>query len=72
MVELTDKSTEEKKSKPYLFELLLQVLTYLNEGYDPEIIKNIYEMKMLSTLGHYPVLNQCVCCGSKKEVFLFD
>jgi DNA repair protein RecO (recombination protein O) len=72
VVELTDKSTDEKKSNPYLFELLLQVLTYLNEGYDPEIIKNIYEMKMLSTLGHYPVLNQCVCCGSQEGKFSFS
>ena len=51
LVELTDRSIDEKKNNPYLFELLLQSLTYLNEGYDPEIIKNIYEIKMLNVLG---------------------
>ena len=34
IVELTDKSTEDKKPNPFLFELLYQTLNYLNEGYD--------------------------------------
>jgi DNA repair protein RecO (recombination protein O) len=72
IVELTDKSTEERKNNPYLFELLCQILTLLNEGYDPDILKNIYEMKMLNVLGHYPCLNQCVSCGSKEGKFVFS
>jgi len=72
IVELTDKCTEEKKTNPYLFELLYQVLNYINEGYDPDIIKNIYEMKMLNSLGLYPTLNHCVVCGSKEGKFSFS
>jgi DNA repair protein RecO (recombination protein O) len=72
VVELTDRSTDEKKSNPFIFELLYQTLTYLNEGYDPEILKNIYEMKMLPVLGLYPVLNQCAVCGSKEGQFSFS
>lgn len=72
VVELTDKSTDEKKTNPFIFELLYQTLTYLNEGYDPEILKNIYEMKMLPVLGLYPILNQCAICGNKEGQFSFS
>ncbi|HEY4550259.1 MAG TPA: DNA repair protein RecO [Bacillus sp. (in: firmicutes)] len=72
VVELTDKSTDEKKTNPFIFELLYQTLTYLNEGYDPEILKNIYEMKMLPVLGLYPILNQCAICGDKEGQFSFS
>lgn len=72
LVELTDKSIDENKSNPYLFELLLQSLTYLNEGYDPDIIKNIYEIKMLNVLGLHPALDQCASCGSKEGTFAFS
>ncbi|WP_338470285.1 DNA repair protein RecO [Niallia sp. XMNu-256] len=72
IVELTDKGLEENKSNPFLFELLLQSLTYLNEGYDPDIIKNIYEIKMLSVLGLHPTLDQCASCGSREGTFGFS
>ncbi|WP_338451581.1 DNA repair protein RecO [Niallia oryzisoli] len=72
IVELTDKCTDEKKTNPYLFELLYQVLNYINEGYDPDIIKNIYEMKMLNSIGLYPTLNHCAICGSKEGKFSFS
>ena len=72
LVELTDRSIDEKKNNPYLFELLLQSLTYLNEGYDPEIIKNIYEIKMLNVLGLHPILDHCASCGSMEGTFVFS
>jgi len=72
VVELTDKSTEEKNPNPFLFELLLQTLQYMNEGYDLDILVNIYEMKMLNVLGLYPVLNQCASCGRTEGNFAFS
>lgn len=72
IVELTDKCTEEKKPNPYHFELLFQTLNYLNEGYDPDILMNIYEMKMLNVLGLNPILNQCSICGNTDGHFSFS
>lgn len=72
IVELTDKCTEEKKPNPFRFELLLQTLHYMNEGYDPDIMMNIYEMKMLNVLGLYPILDQCSVCGSTDGHFSFS
>ncbi|WP_080845008.1 DNA repair protein RecO [Cytobacillus gottheilii] len=72
IVELLDRSVEDRKPNPFLFELLFQSLNLINEGYDPDIIVNIFEMKMLNTLGLYPVLNQCAVCGSADGHFSFS
>ncbi|SFA95733.1 MULTISPECIES: DNA repair protein RecO [unclassified Bacillus (in: firmicutes)] len=72
IVELLDKSTDEKKPNPYLFELLHQTLNYMSEGYDHDILMYIFELKMLNVLGHYPVLNQCSVCGSADGHFSFS
>lgn len=72
VVDLTDKSTDEKTPNPYLFELLYQTLNYMNEGYEPEILVNIYEMKILNSLGLYPVLDQCSICKSIEGEFSFS
>lgn len=72
IVELTDKCTEEKKPNPFQFELLFQTLNYMNEGYDSDVLMNIYEMKMLNVLGLYPILNHCSVCGSTDGHFSFS
>nr|WP_254119217.1 DNA repair protein RecO [Bacillus sp. FJAT-29790] len=72
IVDLTDKSTEDRKPNPFLFELVHQTLNLVNEGFDAEIISNIFEMKMLNSLGLYPVLNQCSVCGSADGHFSFS
>jgi DNA repair protein RecO (recombination protein O) len=72
VVELTDKSTEDKKSNPFLFELLYQTLHFLNEGYDPDILVDIFEMKILNVLGLNPILNQCSVCGRTDGEFAFS
>lgn len=72
IVELTDRLLEEKRSNPYLFELLYQTLNYLNEGIDPEVLTFIYEMKMLSIAGIHPKLDGCVLCSNNEGEFAFS
>ncbi|QED50178.1 DNA repair protein RecO [Cytobacillus dafuensis] len=72
IVDLTDKGTDDRKPNPYLFELVHQILNLINEGYDAEILVNIFEMKMLNTFGLYPVLNQCSICGSTDGHYSFS
>lgn len=72
IAELTDRSTEDRKANPYLFELFYQALNYINEGLDPEVIMLIYEMKMVNTLGLYPVLDKCSVCGSTEGRYSFS
>lgn len=72
IIELLDKATDDRKSNPYLFELLYQMLNYINEGYDPEVLTSIFEMKMLSVLGIPPVLDRCVSCNQTEGEFSFS
>jgi DNA repair protein RecO (recombination protein O) len=72
ILELTDKCTDEKKPNPYLFELLVQTLTYMNEEYDYDILIHIFEMKMLNSLGLYPTLSKCTVCGQTDGHFSFS
>jgi len=72
IVELTDKSTDDKKPNPYLFELLLQTLKYMDEGVDLDILMFIYEMKMLQVLGITAKLDGCSICGSAEGHFSFS
>lgn len=72
VVELLDKSIDDKKSNPYLFELLSQTLLYINEEYDPEILTFIFEMKMLPVNGINPVLDRCAVCGETEGEFSFS
>jgi DNA repair protein RecO (recombination protein O) len=71
-VELTDKLTEEGAQNPFLFELLYQVLNFMNEGIDPEILTHIFEMKMLDVAGIHPQLNGCAYCGNREGNFAFS
>jgi DNA repair protein RecO (recombination protein O) len=72
IIELTDKAVEEKKTNPFLFEMLFQTLTYINEGFDSEIVTMIYEMKMLHVIGLYPHLNSCANCNETEARFSFS
>ncbi|MFK2824400.1 DNA repair protein RecO [Bacillus sp. B190/17] len=72
MAELLDKSVEEKRANPYVYELLEQTFHYLNEGYDAEILTHIFEMKMLQVIGLRPELSSCVNCGSQEGRFAFS
>jgi DNA repair protein RecO (recombination protein O) len=72
IAELLDKSTENLERNPYLFELLKQTLLYLDEEVDPDILINIFEMKMLTVLGLHPQLDGCALCGNKDGTFHFS
>ncbi|WP_110926902.1 DNA repair protein RecO [Bacillus massiliglaciei] len=72
IVELLDRSVEDKKPSGYLFELLHQTLHYINEEYDPEVMKFIFEMKMLPVNGISPTLNHCAVCGETEGEFSFS
>lgn len=72
IIELLDRSVDDKQVNPYLFELLYQSLHLINEEYDPEVLKCIFEMKMLPVNGIHPVLSQCAVCGETEGEFSFS
>jgi DNA repair protein RecO (recombination protein O) len=70
--ELLDKVTEEKISNPYLFQLVMQVIVYIDEGIDAEILKQIYDVKMLEVLGIKPRLLSCSLCDRTENLVGFS
>lgn len=72
VVELTDKATEEKEKNPYLFELLLQTLNYINEGVDAEMLALMYQLKVLPLFGVKPNLDSCCSCNVTEGFYAFS
>lgn len=72
IVELFDRLTHEGEVNPFLFQLLLLTLRYLNEGRDAEVLCRIFESKMLIVAGIKPQLNACADCGSTEEPFVIS
>ena len=47
-----------------IFDLLVDSLIKIDEGFDPLVIMNILELKYLDFLGVMPVLDGCAVCGN--------
>ena len=50
------------------FDILLSAIKKIDEGYNPSIITNIVEIKMLNYLGVMPILDRCSMCGEKTDI----
>ena len=51
-----------------IFNVLVSAILKIEEGFDPLIITNILELKMLDYLGVRPVIDECASCGSKTNI----
>jgi DNA repair protein RecO (recombination protein O) len=72
IVELLDKCTDEKKRNPFVYEHLYQTIYLMDEGIDPQILKFIFDMKMLILLGIQPHVNGCKQCGTLENIVSFS
>ncbi|MCP3764267.1 DNA repair protein RecO [Domibacillus sp. A3M-37] len=72
IAELTDRTTEDGETGAPLFELVRKSLAYINDGMDPAIVTNIFEMKMLVQVGLRPELSACTVCGETEGQFGFS
>ena len=67
LLELSEGVLKQSKNKK-IFDLLINSLEKIDEGYDPLVIMNILELKYLDFLGVMPVLDECAICGSKHAI----
>ena len=51
-----------------IYDLFINSLLKINELYDPLVITNILELKLLSYLGVEPVLDRCAVCKSSNNI----
>jgi len=67
LLELADRVYRHDNDKN-IYDMLIQSLKKINEGYDYQVISHIFELKMLDFLGIRPVVDECVNCGSKVDI----
>lgn len=69
MLDLTSQVLKENDNKK-IYDLLISSLLKINEGYDPEVICHILELKYLSYLGISPNFEGCSICNIQKAITL--
>ena len=55
-----------------LFTLLKNTLLKIEEGYNPEVLCDIFEIQALNFLGVSPSLDGCSICGNNKNIVTVD
>ena len=69
-LEFIEKLTPEKEKHEELFDLLkvsLSMLEKIGKSNERELLKAIFEFKLLDELGHRPVLKNCILCKKEPE-----
>jgi DNA repair protein RecO (recombination protein O) len=66
---LADAALEDRKPDPRLLNDLILGLTMMDEGTDPEIIMNLFEVRFLRYFGVMPEFRGCVICGETEGAF---
>ncbi len=51
-----------------IYKLYIDSLKKINEMFDPVIITNILELKLLDNLGIRPIIDSCVSCGNTDNI----
>lgn len=55
-------------SNKNIFDLYVQSLDKIGEGYDPLVISDILRLKLLDYLGIKPIIDRCVECGNTTDI----
>lgn len=66
---LVDAALEDNIPNYQMYNLLLDGLHLIDEGYEPEVISNILEVKFLDFFGVSPNFRGCSVCGKTKGTF---
>ncbi|MDD4187350.1 MAG: DNA repair protein RecO [Bacilli bacterium] len=61
-----------QNNNPELYKIYVQTILKINEGLNPMIMCNIFELKALDYLGVGINFNQCTKCGTKANIITID
>ncbi|AKG35739.1 DNA repair protein RecO [Paenibacillus durus] len=64
--ELLDRVLHDEETGSFWFRQLSACLNALEEGKEPGVIINLFEMKILQAAGYGPQLDSCIACGREK------
>ena len=51
-----------------IYNIFIASILKINEQYDPMVITNILELKLLNYLGVNPTIDECIICGNTSEI----
>jgi len=66
--ELIEQIIKEEYFDESIYNTFIEGVKKINEGFDPMVITNIIELKMLDYLGVKPVIDECAICGNKNDI----
>lgn len=72
MIDMIDKLIEDNRPSPALFSWLIKLLELLEDKRPPQVIRLIFDLRMLGIAGIQPELDQCVSCGGREGPFSFS
>lgn len=61
-----------QNNNPDIYKMLISSLNKINNGLNPVIISNIYELKLLDYLGVGINFNECAKCGNTTDIITID
>lgn len=67
LLELSSLAYKHEENKE-IYNLLIASLKKIEEDFDPQVITNILELKLLEYLGIKPIIDSCVNCGTKDNI----
>lgn len=67
ILELVDYLSVDGLPNEPMFILIEQALSYIEKGYDPQMVCHMVEIKLLEIAGIYPNLKGCPCCQKQKS-----
>ena len=72
LVELTNQIIKQSSEYKELYKIFIETILKINEGLNPKILTNIYELKVLDYLGVGINFNSCSKCGSTKNIITIN
>lgn len=69
LLDLVDHAFIEYQSLGPTYDLIFTALQRINENIDPEVIKQMVELKVLQVYGVKPQLKACIICGKEQGIF---
>ncbi|MDR1522027.1 MAG: DNA repair protein RecO [Streptococcaceae bacterium] len=72
ILSLLDAAIEDNKANPDLYSFTKQSLQLIDEGYDAQIVTNIFELQILSFFGVQLNFRSCAFCGNTQDKFAFS
>ncbi|MDD3048443.1 MAG: DNA repair protein RecO [Bacilli bacterium] len=66
------KQTVKKCHPKEIYDLFIASILKINEEFDPLIITNILQLKLLDYLGVSPLIDSCALCGNSTSIITLD